>query len=192
MKRTKIDYINIFLAAVLVLLIIINSEARIKNKEQDKIYWNAEIHSISENSSKTGLNIIKVVDAVFYNNFNHSTIYIDYDSKELMSSKSRDSIYFRTQKELLPDSLSLKYFSIDERKFYLLTTKLSYLKMKDWVKNIEMASTLRLEIQSRGKILLKIGQLEDKNSKFQLIENFQAEETIGSIDMLVYKKSLGS
>ncbi|WP_264550610.1 hypothetical protein [Flavobacterium sp. N2038] len=192
MKTTKLDYINIFLAVILGLLVILNFAVRFKNKEQNKMLWNAEIHSSAEDSLSGNLNTIKIIDAVFYNNFNHSTHGIDSESKQLTSAKSENSVYFKIwEKELLPDSLSLKYFSIDERKFYVLTTPLLYKKMEDWVKGKNDAPNLILEIRPKGKILLKIIQGEKENAQPQLLETFTAKETTGDLDMLVYEKSLG-
>ena len=192
MKTTKLDYINIFLAVILGLLVILNFAVRFKNKEQDKMLWNAEINSSAEDSLSENLNTIKIIEAIFYNNFNHSTSGIDSDSKRIARAKSENSVYFKIwEKELLPDSLSLKYFSIDERKFYRLTTPLPYKKMEDLVKGKNDAPILILEIQPKGKILLKIIQGEKENAKPQLLETFTAKETTGNLDMLVYEESLG-
>lgn len=192
MKTTKLDYINIFLAVILGLLVILNFAVRFKNKEQDKMLWNAEINSSAEDSLSENLNTIKIIEAIFYNNFNHSTSGIDSDSKRIARAKSENSVYFKIwEKELLPDSLNLKYFSIDERKFYLLTSPLPYKKMEDLVKGKNDAPILILEIQPKGKILLKIIQGEKENAKPQLLETFTAKETTGNLDMLVYEESLG-
>ncbi|WP_417941514.1 hypothetical protein [Flavobacterium sp. RS13.1] len=193
MKKTTLGYINIFLAVILGLLIILNFAIRFKNKEHDKLFWKAKIHSIAEDSSSENSNCIKIVEAIFYNNFSDSEIGIDYDSKELTSAKSENSVDFKIwEKELLPDSLNLKYFSIDERKFYRLATALPYEKMKDWIegKSDTDVPILILEIQPKGKILLKIIKNEEENDKIQPVETFTAKETTGNLGMLVYKKSL--
>ncbi|MCD0472304.1 hypothetical protein [Flavobacterium sp. JAS] len=193
MKKTKLDYINIFLVVILGLLVILNFAVRFINKEQDKMLWNAEIHSSAEqNSSSENLNSVKIVEAVFYNNFNHSTSGIDSESDWVTNAKSENSVHFKIwEKELLPDSLSLKYFSIDERKFYLLTTPLPYKKMKDLVKGKENTPVLILEIRPKGKVLLKMIQSEEEKTEPQFVEEFISKETTGNLDMLVYEVSLG-
>ncbi|MDQ8014958.1 MAG: hypothetical protein REI96_21110 [Flavobacterium nitrogenifigens] len=192
MKNIKLDTINIFLAIVLVALIILYFATRFKNKEQDKMFWNAEIHSTSENPTAKNSNTIQIIDATFYSNFNHSKSDIDSDSKRVTSVKSENSVLFKIwQKELLPDSLNIKYFSIDERKFYQLKTQLSYEKMKNLIKEKETVPILILEIQPLGKILLKIIPNEKQNREPIFLERFIAKETEGNLDMLVYEESLG-
>ncbi|KAF2082348.1 hypothetical protein [Flavobacterium sharifuzzamanii] len=192
MKNTKLDYINIFLAIVLVALIILYFATRFKNKEQDKMFWNAEIQSVSENPTVKNSNTIQIIDATFYNNFNHSKSDIDSESKRVTSARSDNSVFFKIwQEELLPDSLNLKYFSIDERKFYQLKTPLSYEKMKGLVKEKDVVPILILEVHSQGKILLKIIPNEKANTESLLVETFIAKETEGNLDMLVYEESLG-
>ncbi|WP_017496443.1 hypothetical protein [Flavobacterium sp. WG21] len=192
MKKTTLDYINIFLAVILGVLVILNFAVRFKNREHDKLFWKAEIHSVEEDSSSENSNAIKIIEAVFSNNFNNSESGIDYDSKELTSAKSENSVDFKIwEKELLPDSLNLKYFSIDERKFYRLSTPLPYQKMKDWVKEKTNIPVLTLEIHPKGKIQLKIIKNEEENAETQLVATFKAKETTGNLNMLVYEKSLG-
>ncbi|BFM45335.1 hypothetical protein CFS9_39760 [Flavobacterium sp. CFS9] len=192
MKKTKLDYINIVLAVILGVLIILNFVVRFRNREYDKLFWKAEIHGAAEDSTSENSNTIKIIEAVFSNNFNDSESSIDYDSKELTSAKSENSVDFKIwEKELLPDSLNLKYFSIDERKFYRLITPLPYQKMKDWVKEKMNIPVLILEIHPKGKIHLKIIKNEEENAEAQLVETFKAKETTGNLDMLVYEKSLG-
>jgi len=192
MKNTKLDYINIFLAIVLVALIILYFATIFKNKEQDKIFWNAEIQSISENPTVENSNTIQIIDATFHNNFNHSKSDIDSESKRVTSARSDNSVFFKIwQEELLPDSLNLKYFSIDERKFYQLKTPLSYEKMKGLVKEKDVVPILILEVHPQGKILLKIIPNEKANTESLLVETFIAKETEGNLDMLVYEESLG-
>lgn len=191
MRKTKLDYINIFLAVILVALVILNFATRFKNKEQDKIFWNAEIHSHIKNSETENSNIIQIVDASLYNNFNQSVSNIDSESKRVTSAKSEDFVSFKIwQKQLLPDSLSLKYFSIDERKFYLLQTSFPYEKIKNLVNDKNDVPFLILEIQPKGKILLKIRPNEE-NTEPKLIETFISKETTGDLNMLVYETSLG-
>ncbi len=192
MKKTKLDYINIFFAVILLALAILNFGVRFQNKEQDKMFWNAEIHSFTENSSGKNSNSIQIIDAAFYNNFNHSKSGIDSESKRITSISSEDFVSFKIWgKELLPDSLHLKYFSIDERKFYLLDTPLPYGKMKDGIKDKNASPLLILEIRPKGKILLKTLQNDAENTKSQVVETFACKETKGDLDMLVYEESLG-
>ncbi|MBS7256307.1 hypothetical protein [Flavobacterium branchiicola] len=192
MKTTKLDYINIFFAIILGLLIILNFATRFKNKEQDKMLWNAEIHSSAKDSLSGNLNSIKIIDAVFYNNFNHSESNLDSESKLITSAKSENFVYFKIwEKELLPDSLSLKYFSIDERQFYHLTVSLPYQKMKDLAKGKNDVPVLILEIQPKGKALLKIILQQKENSVSHFVQEFTAKKNTGDLDMLVYEKSLG-
>ncbi|MDQ6531053.1 hypothetical protein [Flavobacterium sp. LHD-85] len=191
MRKTKLDYINISLTIILVVLVMLNFAARFKNKEQDKILWNAEIHSYTEDSQTENSNIIQIVEASLHNNFNQSVSDIDSESKRVTSAKSEDFISFKIwQKELLPDSLNLKYFSIDERKFYLLQTHLPYEKMKNLVKDKNEVPFLILEVQPKGKILLKIRPNEE-NAEPKLVETFVSKETTGDLNMLVYETSLG-
>ena len=188
MKSKILNILNIILVGILAILIILYFTAKVKNKENEKVIWTAEIRSFSENSTSSNPNIIKVINGVFYNNFNNSRKEIDNDSKDLISSSSRESIYFQKDTELLPDSLNLKYFSIDERKFYQLQTKIPY----DLIKNSEQNSTdltkLSCEIYPKGKVILKIDQ-EDLPSIN--IASYQAKETTGNLDQLIYKESLG-
>ena len=160
MKSKILNIVNITLLGILAVLIMLYFTAKVKNKENEKVMWTVEIRSFSENSTSSNPNIIKVINGVFYNNFNNSRKEIDNDSKDLISSSSRESIYFQKDTELLPDSLNLKYFSIDERKFYQLHTKIPY----DLIKNSEQNSTdltkLSCEIYPGGKVILKIWSLK--------------------------------
>ena len=132
MKNTKFDYINILFAIILGVLIVLNVAVRYKNKKQDKIIWESEIQGFSEDSLSENQNIIKIVDAHYFNNFNHSSSGIAYDSEMITSNKKKNTIYFKNyNKNLLPDSLSLKYYSVDERNFYLLSTRLPYKKIRN-------------------------------------------------------------
>lgn len=185
MKSKILNILNIILVGILAILIILYFIAKMKNKENEKVLWTAEIKSFSENSKP---NIIKVIDGIFYNNFNHSTRTIDSDSKDLTSSESRESIYFPNYSELLPDSLSLKYFSVDERKFYQLQTKIPYDLIKNSEQNSKDLTKLSCEIYPKGKVILKIDQ-EDFPSI--VIASYQAKETTGNLDQLIYKESLG-
>ena len=188
MKSIILNILNIFLAGILAVLIMLYFMAKVKNKESEKVLWTAEIRSFSENSSPSNPNIIKVINSVFYNTFNNSTKKIDSDSKDLTSAESRESIYFQKDTELLPDSLNLKYFSIDERKFYQLQTKIPY----DLIKNAEQNSTdltkLSCEIYPKGKVILKIDQEDFPSIN---IASYRAKETTGNLDQLIYKESLG-
>ncbi|ENA1795589.1 hypothetical protein ABF176_002436 [Flavobacterium psychrophilum] len=196
MKKTKLNYINILLVAILGLLLILNVAVRFVNKEQNKIVWDAKIYSSNENTSSETSNMIKIVDAVLYNNFNQSTKTLDNESlKEtsgITSTNNRNQILFDTwQEELLPDSINIKYFSVDERKFYLLSTKLPYEKIKNLTQKNNVKPTLIFEILTKGKTILKISTAENENQKPKIIETLTAKETVGNLEMLVYNKSFG-
>ena len=47
MKLKILDYINIALVLILVLLVAVYQTSRYQNKEQDKIMWNAKIYSLN-------------------------------------------------------------------------------------------------------------------------------------------------
>lgn len=188
MKSKILNIVNIILLGILALLIMLYFMAKVKNKENEKVLWTAEIRSFCENSTSSNPNIIKVIDGVFYNNFNHSTRTIDSDSKDLTSSESSESIYFPNYTELLPDSLSLKYFSVDERKFYELQTKIPYDLIRNAESKIANLTKLSCEIFPKGKIVLKIDQEDFPSIN---IISYQAKETLGNLDQLIYKKSLG-
>ena len=192
MKNTKLDYINILFAVILGVLIVLNIVARYKNKEQDKIIWEAEIQGFSEDTLSVNQNIIKIVDAHYFNNFNHSSSNIDSDSEMITSNKKRNTIYFKNwNKDLLPDSLSLKYYSVDERNFYLLSTRLPYEKIRNLGKINNKIPNLILQIKPKGKIILKMSQVqnENENKESKFIASFTAKKIEGELDMLVYKKS---
>lgn len=188
MKSKILNILNIILLGILVVLIMLYFMAKVKNKENEKVMWTAEIRSFSENSSPSNPNITKVINGVFYNTFNNSTRKIDNDSKDLTSAESRESIYFQKDTELLPDSLNLKYFSIDERKFYQLQTKIPYDLIKNSEQNSKDLTKLSCEIYPKGKVILKIDQ-EDFPSI--VIASYRAKETVGNLDQLIYKESLG-
>ncbi len=191
MKKSKLDYINIFFTIILGILIFLNLSARFKNKEQEKILWNATIQSLSENHSYKNRNLIKIIIAKLFNNFNHSTSYFDNESVEFIPNKTENSINFNSSdKELLPDSLSLNYFSVDERKFYTLKTKIPYEKIRNLIKNKNGIPTLFFELQPKGKTILKMMQKINEQDKSEFIGSFTAKETNGDINMLIYKKHL--
>ena len=188
MKSKILNILNVIMVGILAVLIILYFTAKVKNKENEKVMWTAEIRSFSENSTSSNPNIIKVVDGIFYNTFNNSTKKIDSDSKDLTSSSSRESIYFQKNTELLPDSLNLKYFSVDERKFYQLQTKIPYDLMRNAESKIANLTKLSCEMYPKGKVILKIDQ-EDLPSIN--IASYRAKETTGNLDQLIYKESLG-
>lgn len=86
---------------------------------------------------------------------------------------------------LLPDSLSLKYFSADERKFYQLQTKLPYDKIKLEVKKSDDFPKLYAEINPKGKVNLYIDRQDSPSIK---IGTFQAQEIEGTLDVLIFEK----
>ncbi len=197
MKITKLDYINILFAVILVLLIVLSLVARFQHKEFDKILWNAEIYSSTENSSPKTQNIIKVLDAFFYNTLNKYPVCLDNDFEKetdgFINAVSKKHIAFEIrEKQLLPDSLNLKYFSVDERKFYSLKTILSYEKIKNLFNNHKKEEPLlSLEVLPKGKTILKFNTTENENVKSQIIEVFTAKETTGDLDQLICEESFG-
>lgn len=196
MKTAKLDYINIFLVVILGFLLILNLTTKFQNKEQDKIIWNANIYSSNVNTSSEPSNIIKIIDAVLYNNFNQSTKTLDYESLQrtsgIISEKNQKQILFITrEEELIPDSINLKYFSADDHKFYMLSTKLPYEKLKKLTQKNNVKPTLIFEILPKGKTNLKISTKEHIDQSPKVLETFRAKETTGNLEMLVYRESLG-
>ncbi|AZA93340.1 Uncharacterised protein [Chryseobacterium nakagawai] len=192
MKKTVIDYLNFCLAGIFILLVILYGITLVKKKEFDKLSWSAKIISLEPNSSDEKSGMLKILDAVFINTFNQSENRLEFDSPKLIvSKKGSDSAYFWRQDDLLPDSLSIKYFSMEEKKFYQLNTRLPLEKMQSSLKNKSLGAYLRLEIQSKGKISLKIELSGSHNVGSVLIGNFQAKEFPGTLKMLVYRKYSG-
>ncbi|MDN3693922.1 hypothetical protein QWZ06_17385 [Chryseobacterium tructae] len=192
MKKTVIDYLNFCLAGVFILLVILYGITLVKKKEFDKLSWSAKIISVEPNSKDEKSGMLKILDGVFINTFNQSENRLEHDSPQLIvSKKGSDSAYFWTQDDLLPDSLSIKYYSVEEKKFYQLNTKLPLEKMKSSLKNKTLGANLRVEIQSKGKISLKIEQSGSKSVESAVIGNFQAKEFPGTLKMLVYRKYSG-
>lgn len=197
MKKSPLQFINIFLTIILGLLFIINIAVRLKNKEFNKILWHAEIQSSVEDTSTENTNLIKIVDATLYNNFSQSSWSLDYESLQetsgISNSVNKRSTHFKTwDKELLPDSLNLKYYSVDERKFYIISTRLPDEKIESLSKEETNTPILLIEIFPKGKIVLKINTIEAKFKSPKIIKTFTAKETTGNLEMLLYKKSLGS
>lgn len=196
MTTSKLDFFNIFLAIALVFILILNLIVRYKNKEQDKLFWEAEIFSSNADSSKDDVNAIKIIDASFFNRFDKSQKNLDYDSKkdagEIVNTVDSVKIKFSTYDEdLLPDSLSVRFFSGNDSKFYQLATKLPYDKIRKLVLKNKETPFFSVEIQSKGKVLLKLNQAKNDNLNFTTIASFNAKEATGTIEELVNKKSLG-
>lgn len=191
MKKTVIDYLNFCLAGVFIVLIFLYGAALLQKKEFNKVNWSAKIISVSSNSTDEKAGIIKIIDAAFINTFNHSKNTLHFDSPQLITSKRYDSAYFWAQDDLLPDSLSITYFSAEEKKFYQLNTKLPLEKMQNSLENINEGTDVKLEIHPKGKTSLVIEQSGTKNSGSKLIESFQAKEIPGALKMLVYRKHGG-
>ena len=194
MKLKILDYINIALVLILVLLVAVYQTSRYQNKEQDKIMWNAKIYSSDYDNSSETKNLIKIVDVVFLNTFNQAKTGLDYESLRetsgLLSYKNQKHVLCNHfEEQLLPDSIHLKYFSIDDCKFYLLSSKLPYEKIKNLIQK-KYAVTLTLEILPKGKINLKMSTTASENKSATFIDFFKSTETNGSIDMLVYEKTL--
>ncbi len=195
MTSSKLDFFNIFLAIALGFIVILNLIVRYKNKEQDKLTWEAEILSSNADSSKDDVNAIKIIDASFFNRFDKSQKNLNYDSKkkagEIVNTVDSVKIKFSTyDKDLLPDSLSLRFFSGNERKFYRIATKLPYEKIRKLVKKNKQSPTFFLEIQNKGKVLLKLNQAKNHQLNYATVASFNAKETSGTIEELVNKESL--
>lgn len=183
---------NFFLAGIFIVLVILYGITLVNRKEFDKISWSAKIISVEPGSANEKSGMLKILDAVFINTFNKSENSLDYNSPKLIvSGKGSDSAYFLSQNNLLPDSLSMKYFSVEEKKFYRLNAKLPLEKMQTSLGNKMMGADLRVEIQPKGKISLKIEPSETKNIGQVLIERFQAEEIPGTLKMLIYRTYSG-
>lgn len=191
MKKTVIDYLNFCLAGVFIVLVLLYGIALIQKKEFNKVKWSAKIISVSPDSTDEKSGMLKILDVVFINTFNNSENRLDYNSPKLIVSKRADSAYFWSQNDLLPDSLSIRYFSVEEKKFYQLNTKLPLEKMQNALDNKSLGIDLKMEIQPKGKILLKIEQPGNKKFGSKLIEGFQAKEIPGTLKMLVYREYSG-
>ena len=188
MKKTILDYINLFLLAILLILTLLYFATFIQNKGGEKVLWTAIIESNSGNSSAEKSNTIKIIDAHFFNSFNNSEFNLDNESGTMTNSKNQNKIYFESNADLLPDSFQLKYFSIDERKFYLLNTPIPYDKILNSAKNNKKLAKLYLEIFPNGKIILTFDQ---ENSERKQLSTFKAKEVQGNLDLLVFRKSSG-
>lgn len=191
MKKTVIDYLNFCLAGVFIVLAFLYGMALFRKKEFDKVSWSAKMISSEPGSADEKANMLKIIDAVFINTFNHSKNTLPFDSPKLIFSKGSDSAYFWAQNALLPDSLSVKYFSVNEKKFYQLNTRLPLEKMLNSLENKSKGADLKVEIHPSGKISVVIEQPENKNFRSRLIGNFQAKEIPGTLKMLVYGKQEG-
>ncbi|MDM1553409.1 MULTISPECIES: hypothetical protein [Chryseobacterium] len=179
MKKTVIDYLNFCLTGIFIVLVFLYGMALFRKKEFNKVSWSAKIVSKDPNSKDEKANMLKILDAVFINTFNHSNNTLHFDSPKLIVSKGADSAYFLSQNDLLPDSLSVKYFSVDEKKLYELNTRLS-------LENKSKSADLKVNIQPGGKVFVIIEQ-PGKNSEAKLIGSFQAKEIPGTLKMLVYR-----
>ncbi|HCC93852.1 MAG TPA: hypothetical protein DEQ26_05915 [Flavobacteriaceae bacterium] len=193
MKRSFLDIINIFLSIILGLLITSFILLKYKNKEFEKIFWNAEIVSIAEKKTTNNTVIIKIIDASFYNNFEEYSTKLDYESIKnsigFINTNEERNIEFQSSGEkLFPDSLNLKYFSVEERKFYQLSTKIDYEKWKNLIKKSTEIPLISIQILPKGQTKLNLNY---KNKKTETIEKFLANEFDGNINMLVYRESLG-
>ena len=187
MKSKVLNDLNLVLAGALIFIGILFFVATIKNKEYEKILWTAEIRSSAGDYSANYLSVIKIIDAGFYNTFDDSVKGIDehQGSEYFTKSNSTEYVFFKEEVGLLPDSLSLKYFSADERKFYQLQTKLPYDKIKLEVKKSDNFPKLYAEINPKGKVNLYIDRQDSPSIK---IETFQAQEIEGTLDVLIFEK----
>ncbi|MEJ5105470.1 hypothetical protein [Chryseobacterium sp. MYb328] len=186
MKKTTIDYLNFGLAGIFIGMLILYGVTLLQKKEFDRLNWSAKIIGIKPESVDEKPGMLKILDAVFINSFNKYVTKLDDVSPLLIfSHKESDSGSFRTQNDLLPDSLSVKYFSFEDKKFYHLNAKLSLEKMYNCLEDKDLEANLKIEIHPGGKISLKVEQPESENFGTKLIHNFQAKEIPGTLKMLV-------
>lgn len=192
MKKTIIDYLNICLTGVFIVLLILYGITLLNNKEYSKLSWSAKIISVKPGSKDDKAGMLKIIDAVFINTFNQSENRLEHDSPQLIvSKKESDSAYFWSQDDLLPDSLSIKYFSTEEKKFYQLNTKLPLEKMQSSLEGKKGGANLKIEIQPNGKISLKIELQKNTKKEAKLVGVFHAKEIPGTLKMLVYSEYSG-
>ncbi|MCS3532946.1 hypothetical protein [Chryseobacterium sp. JUb7] len=189
MKKINLNHFNLLLSGIFVLLIILYFAARIKNQEYAKINWTAEIRSASETTFDKA-NMVKVIDAVFYNTTNNSTTQTGFEIPDMIDAENQDFVTFNHTTNLLPDSLSLTYFSVDEKKFYKLISKLPYEVLKKYSGNKMSESVVLIEIHPHWKIVLKTSHSDENNNKPVYLATFTAKETNGNLNKLIYKKSL--
>lgn len=195
MKNTFVAYLNFLLIGVLIVLAGLWTVALFQKREFDKVYWGADIRSQSSLANLTDgskNNMLKILDASFYNRYDNSQQGIHNDVRNfILYSGDQDSIYFWSDRQLLPDSLSLRYFSIDESQFYALNAVLPYKKIKTDLKDNTSESPennhLVVAIEERGKIVL---QRQNASGKRFTITTLQATPTNGTAKELTREKSL--
>lgn len=183
MKKTRLDFFNLFLLVIAVGITILYLASKVRNREYEKVFWTGKITvSASKDDLKNDF-AIKVIEVNYYNTFDKSKRVLHSDSRVLLNSTSNDSIYFRREDGLLPDSLHLKYFSINDCKFYEINKNIPYNRIKKGAKGASSRSSIDLEIKSKGDVILSV------NSKKLLPKNisvFQAQETTGNLNELIF------
>lgn len=190
MKRTKLDYFNCFLVAIFGVLVIMYCVKLIMNKEFEKVKWYSDIEIFADFHSIKKLNTINIIEAELYNSYNKSGHFLETvnrPSDSVTSPNDNYALKFNDANDLLPDSLNLKYFSFDERKFYLLNAKFSYSKVRELAKKASFVPRFFVEIHPKGKVILNLN-VED--STRLIIDTFFAKETSGNLDKLIFEKNL--
>lgn len=193
MKKTVVDYLNILLVIILALLAIAYGIELLKNREFEKVNYTAKIVSEDKSSSEERSNRIKIIRAELFNTSNNSDNTPTFDSPVFIYSKKSDSVYFWVKHDLFPDSLSFKYFSVEEKKFYVVNTKLSDEKIKKVVNSDKKFKVLRIVVEPKGSVTAQLEQQDNDHSLSKVtLQNFKASESTGEVSDLVYRKSLGS
>lgn len=185
MKLKIIDYINYFFVGVLFILGILFLVESIQQHEYDKRSWSAII--INGNDEAKDINFIKVIDASLENSTltntkSEYTNKLESEQPEFIINRENSEIKFNGKYGLLPNSLHLKYYSINERSFYILDANLPYPEMLRIFKD---SSTLIFELKGNGLV-----ELWSQNK--ELIITLTAKKTTGEIESLTYLKSLSS
>lgn len=156
------------------------------NKEFEKIKWYSDIEIFADIHSKKKLNTINIIKAELYNSYNKSGHFIESRSDSVTSPYDNYAFKFNDANDLLPDSLNLKYFSFDERKFYLLNAKFSYSKVKELSKKASYVPKFFIEIHPKGKVIVNLNVEDSTRLK---IDTFLAKETSGNLDKLIFEKN---
>ena len=183
MKKTRLDFFNLFLLLLAVGITILYLASKVKNREYEKVFWSGKITVSASKQNLEHDSAIKVIEAKYYNTFDKSKRMLHSDSRVLLNSKSNDSIYFKSEHGLLPDSLHLKYFSIEDRKFYELNTNIPYNKIKKAAKASYGRLSIDVEIKSKGNVILSVNS---KNLIPEKTSVFQAQETTGNLSELLF------
>lgn len=153
------------------------------------MHWKAEI-SIAEAGS---LSMVKIISAKMLNHsngiqadlYNNSTDLTD----GLLDVSSENVIRLdMSEKKLLPDSIVLKYFSVDERKFYEIRDAIPYIKLMKIAKENSGMPVLMLKIAEKGKLYLRMGTAGGKREA-SYVQSYNAVQTNEPVEAIVHKIS---